>query len=171
MSWVEEKQSEGYLTQDQSNVGLAAARRFLASTGQKAGEIEASTVPVFRQYYEIIKCTISKECPALEHEILTFDAQDSPFWTHPTSQAVQHFHDWLFHKHFDEGKLTYDQFQEVQRAGGEVYRASGLPRGPNVDAITAAVFRQQLHVMKTKTAEYAPHLADEIRNLSSGPLR
>lgn len=170
-AWIDEKQAEGYLTQEQTNVGLAAALQFLASTGQKAGEIEEATLPVFRQCYEITKRTTSKECPVLEHEISTFDTKDSPFWTHSASRDIQRFHDWLCQKHFNEGKLTYDQFQEIQRVGGEVYRASGLPRGPDVDAMTVAVFRQQLHVMKTKTAEYAPHLVDEIRNMSSSPLR
>lgn len=92
------------------------------------------------------------------------------FHQHPLNTEISNFAAWLWEK-VDEKRLTASERAEIIRAGNQVFQQSGLPKGPEVSDVTLAVFRQQLHVLKTKAVEICPSLAEEVRNWSSGPSR
>ncbi len=92
------------------------------------------------------------------------------FHQHPLNTEISNFVAWLWEK-VDEKRLTADDRAKIIRAGNEVFQQSGLPKGPEVSEVALAVFRQQLHVLKAKSVEICPSLADEVRNWSSGQSR
>lgn len=92
------------------------------------------------------------------------------FHEHPLNTEISNFQAWLWTK-VDEKRLTLDENAAIVRAGNVVFQQSGLPNGPELSDLTLAVFRQQLHVLKTKAVEICPSLADEVRNWSSGQSR
>jgi hypothetical protein len=92
------------------------------------------------------------------------------FHEHPLNKEIGDFQGWLLDQVMSK-KITPEQNQIINRAARQPFIASGLPKGPDADPVSIAVFRQVLHVMKTKTIELCPQLADEVRSFSSGRSR
>ena len=92
------------------------------------------------------------------------------FHEHPLNAEIGNYLAWLLDQ-VEKGRLTASENYKIVQAGNNVFRASGLPQGPDADPVAIAVFRQQFHVFKSKTIELCPHLADEVRNMSSGQSR
>lgn len=171
LAWLDDREGEGHLTIDENNEILRAGRIIWEASGLPNNpEADDASVAIARHEYQVMKEKAVVICPQLEHEIRTFDQQDSRFWQHPMNAQIRDFQAWL-HDRVDEGRLTYPQLVQILREGYQAYRQAGIPRGPDADEITVAAFRQQIHILKAKTLDFCPTLGDDIRNMPNDRSR
>ncbi|AMV22638.1 hypothetical protein [Planctomyces sp. SH-PL14] len=92
------------------------------------------------------------------------------FSDHPLNKEMSEFLCWLWDK-VDEGHLSAKRRSDIVHEANLIFDRSGLTKAPDATPIAVAVFRHSLHVMKEKTIEACPELADEVRNMGSGQSR
>lgn len=171
LAWLWDREDEGHLTRNERVEVLDAGRKVWEASGLPNNpEADDASVAIARHEYQVMKEKAVVICPQLEHEIRTFDQKDSRFWQHPLNVQIRAFQAWLDDR-VDAGMLTYTQQVDILREGYQAFRKSGIPRGPDTDEATVSAFRQQLHILKAKTIEFCPELADDIRNMPNGPSR
>ena len=171
LAWLDGREYEGHLTKSENNEIAAAGQRIWDTAGLPNNpELDDASVAILQHEYQVMKERALVICPQLEHEIQTFDQKDSRFWQHPLNAQIRDFQAWLFDR-VEEGKLRNHQRAGILKEAYQAYRKADIPRGPDADELTVAAFRQQLHILKSKTVEICPDLADAIRNMPSSHSR
>lgn len=167
LAWIDDRESEGHLTRQEHNEIIDAGQKIWDAAGLPNNpDLDDASLAVLQHEYQVMKSKALVICPQLEHEIQTFDQKDSRFWQHPLNIQIREFQELLL-DWTDAGKIPYGQRNGILLESYQAYRKADIPRGPDADELTAAAFRQQLHVLKKKTLEICPDLADTIRNLPS----
>ena len=85
------------------------------------------------------------------------------FYQHPFNSQIGEFLGFLFTLQ-DAKKLTSKERSLIEMTAGKVFSASGIPKGPDLNELSLAIFWQQLHVAKSKCIELHPELAYEVNN-------
>lgn len=171
VAWLGQCEHENHLSIHQTNEILRVGQAIWDAAGLPNNpELDDASLAVTRHEFRAMKEKAIEICPQLEHEIRTFDTQDSPFWQHPVNVQIREFQEWL-PEQVDQGKIPFEVCTEILREGYQAFSSTGAKRGPEVDEITVAAFHRQLHTLKARTIEHCPELADAVRNMTHGHRR